>query len=97
MSNNQELVLVHNGIIENYETLKKDLIQRGYNFHSDTDSEVLVNLFEEIQKTNQIPLEQAVQIGLNKVIGAYGIVVFDIKCGQYVVKQISILVELINC
>ena len=79
LSNNQELVLIHNGIIENYETLKKDLIQRGYNFHSDTDSEVLVNLFEEIQKTNQIPLEQAVQIGLNKVIGAYGIVVFDIK------------------
>lgn len=79
LSNNQELVLIHNGIIENYETLKKDLIQRGYNFCSDTDSEVLVNLFEEIQKTNQIPLEQAVQIGLNKVIGAYGIVVFDIK------------------
>lgn len=79
VSNNKELILVHNGIIENYETLKKDLIQRGYTFESDTDSEVLVNLFQEIQKTHQVSLEKAVQIGLNKVIGAYGIVVFDKK------------------
>lgn len=79
ISNNKELILVHNGIIENYETLKKDLIQRGYTFESDTDSEVLVNLFQVIQKTHQVSLEKAVQIGLNKVIGAYGIVVFDKK------------------
>jgi glucosamine--fructose-6-phosphate aminotransferase (isomerizing) len=79
VSNNKELILVHNGIIENYETLKKDLIQRGYTFESDTDSEVLINLFEEIQKTQQVSLEAAVQIGLNRVIGAYGIVVFDKK------------------
>ena len=74
ISNNKELILVHNGIIENYETLKKDLIQRGYTFESDTDSEVLVNLFQVIQKTHQVSLEKAVQIGLNKVI-----VVFDKK------------------
>ena len=79
LSNNQEIVLIHNGIIENYETLKKELLQKGYIFHSDTDSEILVNLFEEIQKTKKVTLEQAVHIGLNKVIGAYGIVVFDKK------------------
>ena len=82
LSNTKELVLIHNGIIENYETLKKDLAQRGYSFDSETDSEVLVNLFEEIQKTNGVSLEKAVQIGLNKVIGAYGIVVFDKKNPQ---------------
>ena len=79
LSNNQEIVLIHNGIIENYETLKKELLQKGYIFHSDTDSEILVNLFEEIQKTKKVTLEQAVHIGLNKVIGAYGIVIFDKK------------------
>jgi glucosamine--fructose-6-phosphate aminotransferase (isomerizing) len=85
VSNNKELILVHNGIIENYETLKKDLIQRGYTFESDTDSEVLINLFEEIQKTQQVSLEAAVQVGLNRVVGAYGIVVFDKKTPDSVV------------
>ena len=78
-SNNGELVMIHNGIIENYEVLKTELVTRGYTLYSDTDSEVLINLFEEIQKTKNVSLEEAVQIGLNRVVGAYGIVVFDKK------------------
>ncbi|MDB2342866.1 glutamine--fructose-6-phosphate transaminase (isomerizing) [Flavobacteriaceae bacterium] len=84
-SNNGQLVMIHNGIIENYEVLKTELLTRGYRFSSDTDSEVLVNLFEEIQKTNNLSLEQAVQVGLNRVVGAYGIVVFDKKTPDSVV------------
>lgn len=84
-SNNGQLVMIHNGIIENYEILKTELLTRGYTFYSDTDSEVLVNLFEEIQKTNNLSLEQAVQVGLNRVLGAYGIVVFDKKTPDSVV------------
>lgn len=78
-SNSGNLVIVHNGIIENYEPLKKELIKRGYTFKSDTDTEVLVNLIEEIQKQNNIRLGKAVQIALNQVVGAYAIVVFDIN------------------
>jgi len=76
-SNSGNLVIVHNGIIENYEPLKKELLKRGYTFRSDTDTEVLVNLIEEIQKQNDIRLGKAVQIALNQVVGAYAIVVFD--------------------
>jgi len=76
-SNSGNLVIVHNGIIENYEPLKKELIKRGYTFRSETDTEVLVNLIEEIQKQNNIRLGKAVQIALNQVVGAYAIVVFD--------------------
>lgn len=78
-SNSGNLVIVHNGIIENYEPLKKELINRGYTFKSDTDTEVLVNLIEEVQKQNDIRLGKAVQIALNQVVGAYAIVVFDIN------------------
>ncbi|MBF6651908.1 glutamine--fructose-6-phosphate transaminase (isomerizing) [Flavobacterium columnare] len=78
-SNSGDLVIVHNGIIENYEPLKKELINRGYVFHSDTDTEVLVNLIEEVQKQENIKLGKAVQIALNQVVGAYAICVFDKK------------------
>lgn len=78
-SNSGELVIIHNGIIENYEPLKKELIKRGYIFKSDTDTEVLVNLIEDIQKTNNLKLGKAVQVALNQVVGAYAICVFDIK------------------
>ncbi|WP_376777406.1 glutamine--fructose-6-phosphate transaminase (isomerizing) [Flavobacterium covae] len=78
-SNSGDLVIVHNGIIENYEPLKKELIKRGYVFHSDTDTEVLVNLIEEVQKQENIKLGKAVQIALNQVVGAYAICVFDKK------------------
>jgi len=78
-SNSGDLVIIHNGIIENYESIKKELIKRGYSFHSDTDTEVLINLIEEVQKTENVLLGQAVQIALNEVVGAYAIAVFDKK------------------
>ncbi|MTG96645.1 MULTISPECIES: glutamine--fructose-6-phosphate transaminase (isomerizing) [Myroides] len=78
-SNSGELVIIHNGIIENYDTLKQELIKRGYVFHSDTDTEVLVNLIEDVQKTQGVKLGKAVQIALNQVVGAYAIAVMDIK------------------
>ncbi|GGB78509.1 glutamine--fructose-6-phosphate aminotransferase [isomerizing] [Flavobacterium suaedae] len=76
-SNSGNLAIVHNGIIENYEPLKKELIKRGYTFHSDTDTEVLVNLIEDVKKTHNLKLGKAVQIALNQVVGAYAIAVFD--------------------
>ena len=77
VSNSGDLVLIHNGIIENYDILKKELQQRGYQFQSETDSEVLINWIEEVQKTENVKLGKAVQLALNQVIGAYGIVVYD--------------------
>ena len=77
-SNSGKLFMVHNGIIENYDTLKMELISRGYSFYSDTDSEVLVNLIQEIQIKENIKLPDAVQLALNQVVGAFGIVVCDI-------------------
>jgi glucosamine--fructose-6-phosphate aminotransferase (isomerizing) len=72
-----DLVIVHNGIIENYDTLKKELKSRGYIFQSDTDTEVLINLIEEVKKQENCKLGKAVQIALTQVIGAYAIAVFD--------------------
>ncbi len=76
-SNSGDLVIIHNGIIENYDSLKKELINRGYTFKSDTDTEVLVNLIEDVKKKENIKLGKAVQIALNQVVGAYAIAVFD--------------------
>ncbi|QLG45591.1 glutamine--fructose-6-phosphate transaminase (isomerizing) [Costertonia aggregata] len=76
-SNSGNLVIIHNGIIENYESIKKELIKRGYSFSSDTDTEVLVNLIEEVKNTEDVKLGKAVQIALNQVVGAYAIAVFD--------------------
>jgi glucosamine--fructose-6-phosphate aminotransferase (isomerizing) len=78
-SNSGELVIIHNGIIENFDSIRKELIKRGYEFKSDTDTEVLVNLIEEIQNKTQLKLGEAVQLALKEVVGAYAIVVFDIK------------------
>ena len=78
-SNNGKLSIIHNGIIENYAPLKKELLKRGYVFHSDTDTEVLVNLIEEIQIKEKLTLGKAVQVALNQVVGAYAIAVFDKK------------------
>ena len=78
-SNSGDLVIIHNGIIENYESLKKELMNRGYTFNSDTDTEVLINLIEEVQKTEGVMLGKAVQIALNQAVGAYAIAVFDRK------------------
>ncbi len=77
VSNSGNLVIIHNGIIENYESLKIELIKRGYTFKSDTDTEVLVNLIEDVKKNENIKLGKAVQIALNQVVGAYAIAVFD--------------------
>ena len=78
-SNSGDLVIIHNGIIENYGALKEELIKRGYKFSSDTDTEVLVNLIEDVQKNSNLKLGKAVQVALNQVVGAYAIAVFDIK------------------
>ncbi|MDA0326881.1 MAG: glutamine--fructose-6-phosphate transaminase (isomerizing) [Bacteroidetes bacterium] len=78
-SNSGDLVIIHNGIIENYASIKKELSKRGYTFQSDTDTEVLVNLIEDVQKNGGYKLGKAVQIALNQVVGAYAIAVLDIK------------------
>ncbi|MDY0780537.1 glutamine--fructose-6-phosphate transaminase (isomerizing) [Tenacibaculum sp. IB213877] len=89
-SQSGDLVIVHNGIIENYDTLKKELISRGYEFQSDTDTEVLVNLIEEIKKTEGCKLGKAVQLALTNVIGAYAIAVFDkTKPNELVVARLG--------
>ncbi|MAU17676.1 MAG: glutamine--fructose-6-phosphate transaminase (isomerizing) [Muricauda sp.] len=76
-SNSGDLVIIHNGIIENYESIKQALVKRGYTFESDTDTEVLINLIEEVKKKEGVKLGKAVQIALNQVVGAYAIAVFD--------------------
>jgi glutamine---fructose-6-phosphate transaminase (isomerizing) len=76
-SNNGKLSIIHNGIIENYATLKEELINRGHEFKSDTDTEVLIHLVEEIQKIENIDLLEAVRLALKEVIGAYAIVIMD--------------------
>ncbi|MFM2009832.1 MAG: hypothetical protein RLZZ479_222 [Bacteroidota bacterium] len=85
LSNSGDLAIIHNGIIENYAPLKEELIKRGYVFHSDTDSEVLVNLIEEIQLKENLKLGKAVQVALNQVVGAYAIAVFDKKTPNEIV------------
>jgi glucosamine--fructose-6-phosphate aminotransferase (isomerizing) len=77
VSNSGNLAIIHNGIIENYSSLKKELEGRGYRFESDTDTEVLLNLIEDIQKEDNLSIEEAVRVALNEVIGAYAIVVLD--------------------
>jgi glucosamine--fructose-6-phosphate aminotransferase (isomerizing) len=68
---------VHNGIIENYSTIKQKLIKEGFTFKSETDTEVLVNLIEYVKTKEDVKLGEAVQIALNQVIGAYAIAVID--------------------
>ena len=76
-SNSGNLAIIHNGIIENYDSLKKELIKRGYTFQSDTDTEVLINLIEDVMINEDLKLGKAVQVALNQVVGAYAIAVFD--------------------
>lgn len=76
ISQSGQLAIIHNGIIENYASVKAELTKRGYNFQSDTDTEVLVNLIEEVRKDYPV-LEDAVRVALNQVVGAYAIVVID--------------------
>jgi len=76
-SQSRNLAIIHNGIIENYLTLKKELINRGYVFTSNTDTEVLIHLIEDIQVHEKVDLVEAVRIALNQVVGAYAIVVIS--------------------
>ena len=76
-SNSGKLVIVHNGIIENYQPIKQRLLKECYVFHSDTDTEVLVNFIEYIKNKKQLPLEEAVRYALNEVVGAYAIAVME--------------------
>ena len=77
MSGDGNLAIIHNGIIENYNTLKEELINRGHTFESDTDTEVLAHLIEEVRSNTGVNLFEAVRISLNEVVGAYAIVVMD--------------------
>ena len=89
-SNSGDLVIIHNGIIENYDALKQELQKRGYTFTSDTDTEVLINLIEDVKKNENVKLGQAVQIALNQVIGAYAIAVFDVhKPDEIIVAKLG--------
>ncbi len=76
-SQSKKLAIIHNGIIENYAILKKELVSRGYVFTSNTDTEVLAHLIEDIQNNENVELEEAVRIALNEVIGAYAIVIIS--------------------
>ncbi len=76
-SNSGNLAMIHNGIIENYVPIKNDLLKKGYKFHSDTDTEVLLNFIEDIQKNNECTLEQALRIALKRIVGAYCILLID--------------------
>ena len=77
MSGDGKLSIIHNGIIENYATIKKDLEAKGHTFKSDTDTEVLIHFIEDIKKHENVNLFEAVRIALNEVIGAYAIVVME--------------------
>lgn len=76
-SQSKKLAIIHNGIIENYGSLKADLINKGYTFQSDTDTEVFINFIEDLQKTESLALQDAVRLALTRVIGAYAIVIIS--------------------
>ena len=76
-SGDEKLAIIHNGIIENYGPLKEELISRGHIFKSDTDTEVLIHLIEDIQKAGGLDLQEAVRVALSEVVGAFAIVIMD--------------------
>jgi len=76
-SQSEELAIIHNGIIENYAVLKQGLMENGYTFQSQTDTEVLIQLIEFVKKSNDVDLTTAVQLALNQVVGAYAIAVLE--------------------
>ena len=76
-SSDKKISLIHNGIIENYDSIKKALIDKGHTFISETDTEVLVHLIEEVKKQEKVDLFEAVRIALSEVVGAYAIVVIQ--------------------
>lgn len=76
-STNRKLAIIHNGIIENYASIKQSLINKGYTFESATDTEVLIKFIEDIRTNMYCDLEEAVRIALHEVVGAYAIVIID--------------------
>jgi glutamine---fructose-6-phosphate transaminase (isomerizing) len=76
-SKSGRLAMIHNGIIENYASIKQELINKGYAFTSDTDTEVLLNFIDDIQQNNDCSLEEAVRVALKRVVGAYCILLID--------------------
>lgn len=80
VSGSGKIALVHNGIIENYNTLKKELQNKGRTFHTDTDTEVIAQLIEEIYENEEdITFEQAVQLALKQVVGTYGLAILNVE------------------
>jgi glucosamine--fructose-6-phosphate aminotransferase (isomerizing) len=77
LSNNGNFTMIHNGIIENYTSIKQELLNKGYTFSSDTDTEVLLNFIQDIQQNNDCPLEEALRIALKRIVGAYCILLMD--------------------
>ncbi len=77
LSASGQIAMIHNGIIENYAAIKRELINKGYHFKSDTDTEVLLNFIEDIKKNNNCTLEQALRIALKRIVGAYCILLIE--------------------
>ncbi|HLP21263.1 MAG TPA: glutamine--fructose-6-phosphate transaminase (isomerizing), partial [Chitinophagales bacterium] len=77
LSQSGDIAIIHNGIIENYASLKEELTNRGHKFASDTDTEVLAHLIEDVQQNTGATLDEAVRLALNEVIGAYAIVIIS--------------------
>ena len=77
LSESGDIAIIHNGIIENYATLKEELTKRGHHFISDTDTEILVHLIEDIKQNTGVELDEAVRLALHEVIGAYAIVIIS--------------------
>ena len=86
ISNNGDLVLVHNGIIENCDSLKQFLLEKNYTFKSDTDTEILINFIEYVQKEEKVSLDQAVRLALREVVGAYAIAIISKKEPNFMVS-----------
>ena len=80
-----KLAMIHNGIIENYAQIKKELLNKGYSFTSETDTEVLLNFIEDIKKNNDCDLEEAVRVALKRVTGAYCILLIDADDPQTII------------
>lgn len=78
-SSSKKLAIIHNGIIENYSSLKQELINKGHSFTSETDTEVLIHFIEDIQENNHCALDEAVRLALTKVVGAYAIVIMSLE------------------